>query len=242
MTAGSTRATSFGAAVGAYELGRPGYAAEHVAWLLEGVDGRVLDLAAGSGKLTRSVVALGHEVVAVDPDEKMLARIVGVDTVIGTAERIPLAERSVSAVTVGQAWHWFDPVAAGAEIARVLTPGGRLALVWNIRNAGHPFMAALSECMGVSPAEAMIDADRVHEVPGFGEFERRRFESTPMINAEAVEALVASRSEWLVSSPAAQARVLAAVRELVTTHPHSAGRRLFEFPMYTACYRADALV
>ena len=241
MKPGSAPATSFGRAVAAYEQGRPGYAAEHVEWLLEGVRGRVLDLAAGSGKLTRSLVALGHEVVAVDPDEHMLARIVGVETLIGTAERIPLPERSVAAVTVGQAWHWFDPVAAGAEIARVLTPGGRLALVWNIRDARHPFVAALSDAMGVSPAEAMIDADRVHEVPGFGDFERRRFESVPMINAEAIEALVASRSPWLVASPATQAKVLAAVRELVATHPHSAGRRLFEFPMFTACYRADAL-
>ena len=241
MKAPTRPATSFGAAVTAYELGRPGYAREHVEWLLEGATGRVLDLAAGSGKLTRSLLVLGHEVVAVDPDEKMLARIEGVETVIGTAERIPLADRSVGAVTVAQAWHWFDPVAAGAEIARVLTPGGRLALVWNIRDARHPFVAALSEAMGVSPAEAMIDADRVLEVSGFGEFERRRFESVPMINAEAIEALVASRSPWLVASPATQAKVLAAVRELVATHPHSAGRRQFEFPMYTACYRADAL-
>jgi SAM-dependent methyltransferase len=241
MTSGQQPATSFGAAVAAYELGRPGYAAEHVEWMLDGVRGRILDLAAGSGKLTRSVAQLGHEVVAVDPDEKMLARNLGVETLVGTAERIPLADRSVGAVTVGQAWHWFDPVAAGAEIARVLTPGGRLALVWNIRDARHPFVAALSEAMGVSPAEAMIDADRVHEVPGFSEFERRRFESVPMISAEAIEALVTSRSPWLVASPATQAKVLAAVRELVSTHPHSAGRRVFEFPMFTACYRADAL-
>lgn len=241
MKAGSAQATSFGAAVVAYELGRPGYAAEHVEWLLEGATGRVLDLAAGSGKLTRSLVELGHDVVAVDPDEKMLARIEGVETLIGTAERIPLADGSVGAVTVGQAWHWFDPDAAGPEIARVLTPGGRLALVWNIRDARHPFVAALSDAMGLSPAEAMIDADQVHEAPGFGEFERRLFESVPMICAEAIEALVASRSPWLVASPATQARVLAAVRELVATHPHSAGRRLFEFPMLTACYRADAL-
>lgn len=241
MTTGSRQATSFGAAVAAYELGRPGYAAEHVEWLLEGVQGRVLDLAAGSGKLTRSIAGLGHEVVAVDPDEKMLARNVGVEALIGTAESIPLPDRSVGAVTVAQAWHWFDPVAAGAEIARVLTPRGRLALVWNIRDARHPFVAALSDAMGVAPAEAMIDADAVHHAPGFSDFERRRFESVPMISPEAIEALVASRSPWLIASPATQAQVMADVRELVATHPHSAGRPVFEFPMFTACYRADAL-
>lgn len=234
------QARSFGAAVGAYELGRPGYAAEHIAWLLDGVHGPVLDLAAGSGKLTRALRASGFDVVAVDPDEQMLSRITDVATKIGTAEDIPLEAGSVAAVTVGQAWHWFDPVAAGAEIARVLVPGGRLALVWNIRDTRHPFVAAFADAIAPSPAEVMIDADEVRSVPGFGAFERRRFESVPMITPEALEAVVASRSQWLVAPPATQAAVLAAVRELMATHPHSAGRRRFEFPMYTACYRANA--
>jgi SAM-dependent methyltransferase len=239
--AGSERATSFGAAVDAYELGRPAYAAERVAWLLDGVAGPVLDLGAGSGKLTRAIGGLGFEVLAVDPDEQMLSRVRDVRTLVGTAEAIPLPEASVAAVTVGQAWHWFDPVAAGAEIARVLVPRGRLGLIWNIRDARESFVAALAEVTGPSPAEALMDADAVLQVPGFGPFEQKRFESVRMITPEAVEALVASRSHWLVASPATQAAVLADVRQLVATHPHSAGRRLFEFPMYTACYRADAL-
>jgi SAM-dependent methyltransferase len=238
---GQRPATSFGAAVGAYELGRPGYAAEHVAWLLDGVHGRVLDLAAGSGKLTSAVTGLGFETVAVDPDEQMLGRIRDVPTLVGTAEAIPLQDDSVAAVTVGQAWHWFDPDAAGAEIARVLAPGGRLGLIWNIRDIRLPFVAALAEVMGPSPAEAMMDADAVLRVPGFTPFERRRFETVRMITPDAVEALVTSRSHWLVASPATQAQVLADVRQLVTTHPHSAGRRMIEFAMYTSCYRAEAL-
>ncbi len=238
---GKEQATSFGSAVGAYELGRPGYAREHVAWLLDGVQGTVLDLAAGSGKLTRAVQDLGYEVLAVDPDEKMLSRVGGAETLVGTAEAIPLPDAGVAAVTVGQAWHWFDPVAASAEIGRVLAPGGRLGLIWNIRDARHPFVAALAEAMGPSPAEAMIDADEVRRAPGFTDFERKRFDSVRMITPEALEALVTSRSHWLIAPPATQAAVLAAVRELVATHPHSAGRRLFEFQMYTACYRATAL-
>jgi SAM-dependent methyltransferase len=199
---GQQPATSFGAAVGAYELGRPGYAADHVAWLLEGVRGRVLDLAAGSGKLTRAVTGLGFEAVAIDPDEQMLSRIADVPTLVGTAEAIPLPDDSVAAVTVGQAWHWFDHDAAGVEIARVLATGGRLGLVWNIRDIRNPFVAALAEVMGPSPAEAMMDADAVPGVPGFTPFERRRFESVRMITPDAVEALVTSRSHWLVASPA----------------------------------------
>jgi SAM-dependent methyltransferase len=237
---GQQQATSFGAAVGAYERGRPGYAAEHVAWLLDGVEGRVLDLAAGSGKLTRAVTALGFDAVAVDPDAQMLARVQGVPTLAGTAEAIPLPDHCVAAVTVGQAWHWFDPAAAGAEIARVLRPGGRLGLIWNIRDARHPFVAALAEAIGPSPAEVMIDEDAVAAVPGFTAFERRRFDSVRMITPGAVEALVTSRSHWLVAPPDTQAAVLADVRRLVATHPHSAGRPMFEFAMYTACYRAEA--
>ncbi len=86
-----------------------------------------------------------------------------------------------------------------------------------------------------------MDADDVTGVPGFTAFEKRRFESVRMITPEAVEALVTSRSHWLIASPATQAQVLADVRQLVNTHPHSAGRRMFEFAMYTSCYRADAL-
>lgn len=207
---------------------------------MDGVKGRILDLAAGSGKLTRALHSLGFDVVAVDPDEQMLTRITAVETMIGTAEAIPLPEASVAAVTVGQAWHWFDPAAAGAEISRVLTPGGRLSLIWNIRDARHPFVAALAEAMGASPAEVMIDRDEVQRVPGFTQFEQRRFESVPMISPQAIEALVASRSHWLVASPSTQERVLAQVRELVAVHPHSAGKAMFEFPMYTACFRAQA--
>ena len=239
--AGTRPATSFGAAVGAYELGRPGHAPQHVAWLLEGVQGRVLDLGAGSGKLTRAVAGLGFDVVAVDPDEQMLSRVEDVPTLVGTAEAVPLPDASVAAVTVGQAWHGFDPDAAGVEMARVLVPGGRLGLIWNTRDARHPFVSALAEVMGPSPAEAVMDADAVLPIQGFSGFERRRFESVRMITPEAVEALVTSRSHWLIASPSTQAQVLEDVRQLVATHPHSAGRRMFEFAMYTACYRANAL-
>ncbi|MEA5055336.1 MAG: class I SAM-dependent methyltransferase [Propionicimonas sp.] len=128
-----TRATSFGSAAGAYQLGRPEYVDEHVAWLVEGVTGRVLDLAAGSGKLTRAVARLGFAVLAVDPDQRMLAEVGDLPTLAGRADAIPAADDSFAAVTVGQAWHWFDPATAGPEIARVLEPGGRLGLICHAR-------------------------------------------------------------------------------------------------------------
>ncbi len=98
----------------------------------------VLDLGAGTGKLTTRLVERGLDVIAVDPIAEMLdvlrATLPDTPALLGTAEQIPLRDNSVDAVLVAQAWHWFDPERAVAEVARVLRPGGRLGLVWNIRD------------------------------------------------------------------------------------------------------------
>ena len=100
----------------------------------------VLDLAAGTGKLTERLVALGWHVVAVEPSDAMRAqltqRLPAVEARPGTAERMDLPDACVDAVTVAQAWHWVDPPAASAEIARVLRPGGQVAPIWNVRDEG----------------------------------------------------------------------------------------------------------
>jgi ubiquinone/menaquinone biosynthesis C-methylase UbiE len=103
---------------------------------------RVLDLAAGTGKLTRLLVATGADVVAVEPDPAM--RVALPEALAGSAEAIPLPDGSVDAVTVGQAFHWFDAPAALAEIARVLRPGGGLALLWNERDESTAWVAEMS--------------------------------------------------------------------------------------------------
>lgn len=134
-----------------YERGRPDYPAaarDHLITTLGLHPGRtVLDLAAGTGKLTRALVSTGAAVIAVEPVDGMRARLIattpGARVLTGTAERIGLDDASVDAVTVAQAFHWFDARAAAAEIHRVLRPLGRLAVIWNAWDESVAWVAAV---------------------------------------------------------------------------------------------------
>ncbi|GHA06455.1 hypothetical protein GCM10010372_01970 [Streptomyces tauricus] len=131
--------SSFGAAAVAYAEHRPDYARAAVRWALAPAAGpRVLDLGAGTGKLTATLLALGADTVAVEPDPAMLSELrrslPEVRALPGSAEAIPLPDGSVDAVLAGNALHWFDMAVAGPEIARVLVPGGILAGLWNVMN------------------------------------------------------------------------------------------------------------
>ena len=144
--------TGFAKATDAYERGRPGYPPEIVDWIVEVgglAPGRVVvDLAAGTGKLTRQLVASGAEVIAVEPLDEMrsaLADMVpGVRCVAGTAEATTLPSESADVVTVAQAFHWFARESALAEIGRVLRSDGLLVLVWNRRDLSQPIQAEIS--------------------------------------------------------------------------------------------------
>lgn len=141
----------FGLAADAYERGRPDYPAAAIEWLVDRLDLRpgrtVVDLAAGTGKLTRLLVPTGAEVIAVEPIAEMRAKIENARVLAGTAEAIPLEDASVDAVTVAQAFHWFRADEALREIHRVLHPGGGLALVYNVRDERDPVQAAASAIM-----------------------------------------------------------------------------------------------
>jgi ubiquinone/menaquinone biosynthesis C-methylase UbiE len=135
-----------------YERARPGYPGEAIDHLLQtlaiGPTTRVLDVAAGTGKLTRVLVAAGANVVASDPSAAMRTTFVdvlpGTPVAGATAEHLPFADQSFDAVTVAQAFHWFDARLALAEFARILRPGGGLALVWNERDEFDPVVAELT--------------------------------------------------------------------------------------------------
>lgn len=146
-------ARGFEAGAAAYEIARPGYPDEALHVLRDEVGVRhgtsVLDLAAGTGKLTRRLVELGASVTAVEPVDAMRAQlgvaVPGVEVLEGTAESIPADDATLDVVTVAQAFHWFDAPAALADIARVLRPGGRLAILWNERDEATPWVAEMSK-------------------------------------------------------------------------------------------------
>jgi len=148
-------ARGFALAADMYERGRPDYPAAATRRLVERLDLRpgrtVLDLAAGTGKLTRLLLPSGADVVAVEPIPAMREELerLAPDAIAmsGTAEEIPLADESVDAVTVAQAFHWFRADEALREIRRVLRPGGGLALIWNTRDDRDPVNAAISEIL-----------------------------------------------------------------------------------------------
>jgi len=236
----SEHALSFGPVAAVYERGRPSYPAAALDWLLPSDATRVVDVGAGTGKLTRLLHGRGLTVTAVDPSDGMrteLHRVLpAVPVPAGTAEDLPLDDHSVDAVLCAQAWHWVDAGRAVPEIARVLVPGGRLGLIWNLRDERVDWVRRLGEIIG-SPAmhrPAALDAP-------FGPTETRDFAWTHRTGTGRLLDLVASRSSVILLGADERAVVLDRVRHLVATHPDLAGRETFPLPYLTRCARADLM-
>lgn len=232
---------SFGVAAGIYERARPGYPDEAVDWLLPAGARHVLDVGAGTGKLTRSLAARGLAVTAVEPSEGMraeLARVLpGVTVLAGSAEEIPAADGTADAVLLAQAWHWVDRARAVPEVARVLAPGGRLGLIWNIRDERVGWVAELTR---IIHTDSYTDNGSEAPVvgPPFGPVERLDVEWSMPVTADRLVDLVASRSYIITMDPAGRDERLRRVRELVASHPDIAGATEFPLPYVTRCSRA----
>ena len=248
--------SSFGAAAAAYAEHRPGYAEAAVRWALEPVRAReplrVLDLGAGTGKLTATLAGLHAEVTAVEPDPGMLVELrrnlSSVRSLPGSAEAIPLPDGSVDAVLAAQAMHWFDLDRALPEIARVLTQGGVLAALWNVDDDRIGWVADLAEMAkrksgvtlmrwrdGVrrSRQELLIEAGSdLFDAAEVGEFEHGQRRT-----AGSLAATIATHSHLLVMEPAERASLLAQVSDFLHARPEtSAGE--FVLPMITMVLRA----
>jgi SAM-dependent methyltransferase len=215
------------AAADVYERGRPDYPAAAIAKIVDRLELRpgrtVLDLAAGTGKLTRLLVSSGANVMAVEPVREMRTelerRVPGVATLGGTAERIPLNDGYVDAVTVGQAFHWFNADAALREIHRILRPRGGLALMWNARDERDPLQAALSEI--IDPLEGDTPRRKkgswkalLAESELYDRSERFLFEHTQVLDEQRLVERIISISYIALAPAAVRADVEERVREL----------------------------
>jgi SAM-dependent methyltransferase len=236
--------SSFGQAAALYDRIRPEYPASAVRWILGDAPCDVVDVGAGTGKLTRVLAAAGHRVTAVEPDPEMRAQLAvaspGVTVLAGSAERIPVRDGGADAVVAGQAFHWFDPVAAPAEIARVLRAGGVLAPVWNLRDESVPWVARLTELtrnLGGSRTDPTVPP-----LPApFGAPEVARFPYAVPTTPDGLLDLMRSRSWYLTAPPDRQATFDRRVRELCAAHPELAGRDTFDLPYVTVAYRIPRL-
>lgn len=233
------RARSFGTVAEAYDRGRPAYPEEAVAWLAGGEAKVVLELGAGTGKLTRQLVDAGHAVFATDADEAMLEvlreRVPEVSAKTATAEAIPANDRSVDVVVVAQAFHWFDHEVALKEIARILKPGGHLALVWNSRDERIPWVRRMGDLLGrqdsnTSSAQHLVQSDL------FGFMEETSFKHWQEVNRESILDLARSRSSYLVMDEVDQEEHLAEVRAFYADYGR--GMDGMQIPYVTRCYRA----
>jgi SAM-dependent methyltransferase len=211
-----------------YERGRPDYPAAAIAKIVELLDLRprrtVLDLAAGTGKLTRLLVPSGANVIALEPVREMRAelerQVGGVAALGGTAEQIPLTDAYVDAVTVGQAFHWFDELPALREIHRVLKPGGGVALIWNVRDERNELQRALSEIIdpleGSTPRRTQRNWRTLLTDSGlFERTERRLFEHVQETDEQGVVDRVTSISFISAAAPPLREDVEMRVRALV---------------------------
>jgi ubiquinone/menaquinone biosynthesis C-methylase UbiE len=234
-------ANSFGKAADQYERSRPTYPRAASDWLVGEYARVVLDLAAGTGKFTRSLVERGLEVIAVEPSaemrERLEAALPGVTALEGTAEHIPLPDASVDAVTVATAWHWVDEAVAVPEVARVLRPGGTLGLVWNARDDSVGWVRRLGEIIGRSAGELAL-REQVRIGPPFGEIEQFEVAWSQTSDPESLLALVESRSYIITATEEVRRGILDGVRELLATDPALAGRETFEIPYRALCFRA----
>ena len=233
------RALSFAAVADAYDRARPSYPMAAAEWLTGRVPSTVVELGAGTGKFTDLLVTLGHDVLATDPLDEMLAhlRLRHPELRVATApaEQIPAATRSVDTVVAAQSFHWFDHERALREVARVLKPEGRIALVWNQRDERVPWVRKLGELISgqeqdVDPSDVLVGSRH------FGYVEETAFRHWQPLRRGELRDLALSRSNVAVLDPSAQERLLRMVDELFDAY--SRGPDGLLLPYVARCFRA----
>jgi len=242
-------ASGFDAQADAYERARPSYPPDAVGWFTDNLriapGARVVDLAAGTGKFTRLLAPFGADLAAVEPVGGMAhhlrVAVPDVPLASASAEALPFAGHSLDAVTVAQAFHWFEAEAAFTELHRVLRPGGRVGLVWNARDRSVDWV---DQVWGIMDRVEKRAPWREHEQwsesalgerLGFGPLHEATFFHEHRLSTDDVVIRVQSVSHVAVLTPEDRERVLDEVRTLLATHPDTKGRDIVAMP-----YRVDA--
>lgn len=236
----------YGAGADAYERGRPAYPPDALAAIADRLDLRpgrhVLEVGAGTGKLTRGLIETGALVTAVEPVGAMRERLAlaapSATILDGAAELLPLPNASVDAVVVGQAFHWFDTIRALSEFHRVLRPGGRLALAWNLRDLELPWLRAvveLASAAGDRPPQYGAGAWRAAfaRCALFAPLATTGIPWALETDHAGVVDWVASLSQVAALDPDERAAVLERVASLLLTHPDTAARERLQVPFRT---------
>lgn len=236
------RRLSFGSAAAAYDTFRPSYPVAAVRWAIGSRPIRVLEIGAGTGLMTRALLTLGHYVTAVEPDDDMRAQLAITDddrleVARGSAEELPLADGSVDAIVVAQAFHWFKLPQALPEMHRVLTSEGALAVLWNRRNDHVAWVEQMSQIVGRHDARSGNRDTSLDDLsPWFTDVESAVYEHNVTLTADSLVGLVDTYS-YVRLSPDRE-KVLQAIHTLATTHPDLANKSSFDLPTETVTYRA----
>ena len=233
------QAESFGSVAEAYDRARPSYPEDAVRWLTGPEPQAIVELGAGTGLLTEQLVGAGHTVLATDPSAAMLARlrkrVPKAQSVVATAEHIPAPSRSADLVVCAQSFHWFDHEAALPEIARVLRPGGQIALVWNFRDEGVPWVRKLTRLLGNEGADQDLTKP-LRETPYFGWVEESKHRMWQSHTRASLLDLIRSRSYVATLGEAEREDLLADVGDLYDDYGRGHDGMLL--PYITHCYRA----
>ncbi|MGQ0804227.1 MAG: class I SAM-dependent methyltransferase [Actinomycetota bacterium] len=256
MTVHEVARQGFGSEAPAYERARPGYPPDAVAWLCDhlriAAGAQVLDLAAGTGKLTRSLVHTGADVVAAEPIEGMwrvlATSVPSVPITAGTAERLPFRASSFDAVTVAQAFHWFERDTALPELHRVLRPNGRLGLIWNRWDASIDRVRRLRELLASKEASApwmmthLVTGwqERIfaHD-PHFAPVERAQFSNDQVMSHAGVAERLTTTSHVAALPAAERAAVVSEVHAILDSDPETRDRAELVFPYVVEAFWSE---
>lgn len=240
------RGRSFGAIAEDYDRYRPGPPTEAVAWVLGTDRSTALDLGAGTGGLTSELSTFVPRLLALEPDARMrrvLARRIRGAAILGaTGEQLPVADHSLDAVLASSSWHWMDPAAAGAEVARVLRPGGVFGLLWSGPDRSVPWVAHVLGTRGPRLWRDPMDVGRrrIALDPGlpFGAPESALVRFTRPMDEDDLAGLSGTYSRVVVKGGTARAARIEAVRSRAR---RSIGPEPAELPMTCRCWRVIRL-